>query len=200
MSDAKDQSRNAAADSEGPKPKKRRERFHGRVTRERPATCARRGCREPGEFRAPLAPNTPAARDGAPEWQYFCLDHVREFNAGYSWKGDIPGPTDRWDRAAKGFAANAYAGAFADELGIFGRDAFAAGRSSVTRWSPAERDALGIFDLGESASAADIRARYKELVRRYHPDSNGGDRSHEARLQAVLDAYTSLKSSSAFTD
>jgi hypothetical protein len=26
-------------------------------------------------------------------------------------------------------------------------------------------------------------------VRRYHPDRNGGDRSHEARLTEVIDAY-----------
>ena len=35
--------------------------------------------------------------------------------------------------------------------------------------------------------------RYAELVRRYHPDRNGGDRSHEKALQAVIEAYTALK-------
>ncbi|MHB9881011.1 J domain-containing protein [Pacificimonas sp. ICDLI1SI03] len=175
---------------------RRRERFHGRVTRDVPTACARPGCQEEGEFRAPLG--GPIATDGPPRWQYFCLEHVREFNAGYSWKGDTPGPTDRWERATRAFAANAYADAFADELGIFGRDAFATSAAAAGRWTAGERNALSAMDLGESASAADIRARYKELVRRYHPDSNGGDRSHEARLQAVLDAYTQLKTSAAF--
>ena len=40
--------------------------------------------------------------------------------------------------------------------------------------------------------------RYSVLVRRYHPDRNGGDRSHEKALQAVIDAYTQLKSRPAF--
>ncbi|MEM8826074.1 MAG: J domain-containing protein [Pseudomonadota bacterium] len=176
------------------RPRKRRERFHGRIDRDAP--CARPGCDEPGEFRAPI-PGAPAGT-----WQYFCLDHVREFNAGYRFRGGRPpSADDRWERgwqtAGRGFSANAYAGAFVDELGIFARGSFAG--ASAARWTPAERDALQVMDLGESASAADIRTRYKALVRRFHPDMNGGDRSHEARLQAVLDAYSELKQSQAFT-
>ena len=38
-----------------------------------------------------------------------------------------------------------------------------------------------------------LRVRYAELVRLYHPDHNGGDRSHEKALQAVIEAYTALK-------
>ncbi len=173
-------------------PKQRRERFHGRVRRANAAPCARPGCQEPGEFRAPVqdAPNG--------TWQYFCLDHVREFNAGYSWKGPIPKPTDRWERATQAFAANGYANAFRDDLGIFGQGEVTMPTRDAARWSAKERLALGVLDLGTSASAATIARRYKELVRQYHPDSNGGDRSHEARLQAVLDAYTQLKKASAF--
>ncbi|MGB3723449.1 MAG: DnaJ domain-containing protein [Pacificimonas sp.] len=179
--------------SEGPPPKrKRRERFHGRVERPDASLCARPGCPEPGEFRAPV----PGAPNGT--WQYFCLDHVREFNTGYSWKGPIPKPTDRWERATQAFAANGYAGAFRDDLGIFNADELTMPTRAAARWSAKERTALSVLDLGTSASAADIRVRYKELVRQYHPDSNGGDRSHEARLQAVLDAYTQLKKASAF--
>jgi DnaJ-class molecular chaperone len=35
-------------------------------------------------------------------------------------------------------------------------------------------------------------------VRRYHPDKNGGDRSKEARLTAVIEAYQLLKVAAAF--
>ena len=38
-----------------------------------------------------------------------------------------------------------------------------------------------------------LRRRYSELVRRYHPDRNGGDRSHEHRLQRVVEAYQLLR-------
>ena len=57
-------------------------RFHGRV--ESPGrTCEAPGCREAGEFRAPG--RMPHGFDGPGEWRWFCLDHVREFNAGYDW-------------------------------------------------------------------------------------------------------------------
>ena len=41
-------------------------------------------------------------------------------------------------------------------------------------------------------------SRYSQLVRRYHPDRNGGDRSQEARLGAVIDAWQLLKTARAF--
>lgn len=57
-------------------------RFHGRVESEgRP--CEAPGCREAGEFRAPG--RRPNGFDGPGEWRWFCLQHVREFNAGYDW-------------------------------------------------------------------------------------------------------------------
>ena len=43
-----------------------------------------------------------------------------------------------------------------------------------------------------------LRKRYSTLVRRYHPDRNGGDRSHEARLQRVVEAYQLLRKAAAF--
>ena len=40
-----------------------------------------------------------------------------------------------------------------------------------------------------------MKRTYKELVKRYHPDVNGGDRSAEERLAQVIRAYGVLKKS-----
>jgi DnaJ-class molecular chaperone len=56
-----------------------------------------------------------------------------------------------------------------------------------------ERNALADLDLDDDADGPAIRARYTELVRRLHPDANGGDRSGENRLQRVIRAYQSLR-------
>jgi len=83
---------------------------------------------------------------------------------------------------------------YADPFGMFG-----AGRVKVEPGAPArrlgklERNALADLDLEDEADAAKIRARYKELVKRCHPDSNGGDRSAEAKLQRVIKAYKTLQ-------
>jgi curved DNA-binding protein CbpA len=52
--------------------------------------------------------------------------------------------------------------------------------------------------LDPQADRKRLRSRYSELVRRYHPDRNGGDRSHEARLQSVVEAYQLLRKAAAF--
>ncbi|HAJ46902.1 MAG TPA: molecular chaperone DnaJ, partial [Alphaproteobacteria bacterium] len=61
--------------------------------------------------------------------------------------------------------------------------------------SPLQVKALETLDLEPSASWDDIKLRYKELVKKFHPDANGGDRSAEDRLKAVIKAYGQLRSS-----
>ena len=40
--------------------------------------------------------------------------------------------------------------------------------------------------------------RRRRMVRRYHPDRNGGDRSHEKKLGAVIAAWQKLRGARAF--
>ena len=53
--------------------------------------------------------------------------------------------------------------------------------------------ALEELALDENADSRTIRLRYAELIKRFHPDSNGGDRSAEAKLNKVIKAYQVLK-------
>jgi hypothetical protein len=182
-------------------------RMHGRVEGAR-ARCAVPGCTSPGEFKAPLQP---ANFDGPGAWRFLCLDHVREHNAKYNFfDGMSPeeisraqSPLAGWDRPSRKFAAN---GAdppprwsdFSDPL-----DAIATRFGSIregakpSRFSKAERRALSVLALGDDADRNQLRKRYSGLVRRYHPDKNGGDRSHERRLGEVIEAYQLLRKSAA---
>ena len=178
--------------------------MHGRVEGAR-AQCAVPGCAAPGEFKAPLQP---ANFDGPGAWRFLCLDHVREHNAKYNFfDGMSPeeiqeaqSPLAGWERTSRTFAAN---GAdppprwsdFADPL-----DAIATRFGRVrepSRFNKAERQALSVLGLGEDADRHSLRQTYSTLVRRYHPDKNGGDRAHEARLTAVIEAYQLLRKSAA---
>ena len=58
----------------------------------------------------------------------------------------------------------------------------------------AERKAFDTLGLEIDATATEIKARFKELVKRHHPDANGGDRSTEDRLREIIQAYNYLKS------
>ena len=183
-------------------------RLHGRVEGAR-ARCAAPGCDAPGEFKAPLQP---ADFDGPGAWRFLCLDHVREHNAKYNFfQGmspeeiqDAQGPLGGWERPSRRFAAN---GAdpppswsdFTDPLdAISARFGRRRDPRSASRFSKPERRALSVLGLAEDTDLHALRQRYSALVRRYHPDKNGGDRSHEGRLGEVIEAYQLLRKAAAF--
>jgi hypothetical protein len=56
-----------------------------------------------------------------------------------------------------------------------------------------ERNALVELGLEETAGPDEIKTRFKTLVKRLHPDANGGDRGTEDKLRAVIQAYNYLK-------
>ena len=182
--------------------------MHGRVEGAR-ARCAVPGCSNPGEYKAPLQP---ANFDGPGAWRFLCLDHVREHNARYNFfEGMSPeeiqeaqGPLGGWERPSRKFATN---GAdppptwsdFADPLeAISGRFGRIRDKGQPSRFSKAERRALSVLGLGEDSDLHQLRQRYSALVRRFHPDKNGGDRSHEGKLRQVIEAYQQLRKSVAF--
>jgi len=178
--------------------------------------CNWPGCSEAAAHRAPKG----RLREG--QYWGFCLQHVREYNSSYNYfagmsdeavarfqKDAITGHLPTWKMGVNGRAKSDPAdgfgpnlGAAADPLGIFRE---LGGR---TRWVPGserperegrmvrnvERKALDALGLELDATRADIKARFKVLVKRHHPDANGGDRTSEDRLREVIQAYNYLKS------
>lgn len=147
-----------------------------------------------------------------------CFDHVRQFNASYDFfegmtRDEIEAaqtPYSGWERETRAFAR---VGAdsppswadFADPLDAISarfkqrrEAAMPRERKDGRPLSPADRDALQALGLDIDADRRMLRARYSELVRRYHPDRNGGDRSMEKGLQKVVEAYQQLRGSAAF--
>jgi hypothetical protein len=196
----------------------RPDKFHGRI-HNAGRLCAAPGCSEPGEFRAP-GPRPPNF-DGPGEWRWLCLDHVREFNAGYDWFEGMTSeeilaaqsPIAGWRTDTRAFRPDAGIDGvprwadFDDPLDAIGARAAsirarAAGRQQAarqaSRFTPQERQALETMGLGLDTDLHGLRKRYSTLVRRYHPDRNGGDRSHEGRLQLVIEAYQLLRKAAAF--
>lgn len=172
---------------------------------ERRIVCDYPGCDNTGEFRAPMG----RLREG--QYFCFCLDHVREYNATYNYfdgmtdeavarwmKADVIGHRPTWamgvNRAGKSFRED-NAG-IRDPLGVFRARARQAERPEPARpvYGIAARKALNALGLDETADAAAIKARYKELVKRLHPDANGGDRSSEDKLREIIRAYNYLRS------
>ena len=112
-------------------------------------------------------------------------------------------PTAGWDRQTRAFA---HAGSdpapswsdFSDPLDAISTRFRRSRRDAPSRFSRAEQRALSVLGLGEDADLKSVRNSYSKLVRRFHPDRNGGDRSHEGRLGEVIEAYQLLRKATAF--
>jgi hypothetical protein len=182
-------------------------KLHGKVEGAT-GRCAVPGCKGRGEYRAPVQP---ANFDGPGAYRLLCLEHVREHNTKYNYFAgmsaeeisDAQSPLAGWERPSRRFAHNgadpmpAWAD-FADPLEAIAASFRRADRGPPQRFTKEERRALSVLGLGEDAELHSVRRNYSRLVRRYHPDRNGGDRSHEAMLAKVIDAWQLLKKAKAF--
>ena len=60
--------------------------------------------------------------------------------------------------------------------------------------APAElREPLSTLGLEWPVALDVVKARYKELAKRHHPDANGGDRAAEERLKTINLAYAAVR-------
>lgn len=171
--------------------------------------CDQIGCRHAGLHRAPKA------RGLDHDHWWFCAAHAAEYNRRWNYfegmndtelrayeeaerAGHRPtwtfrsGRLDQFSGAMKNFRK----GQRADPFGMFNADGApepaAARRRSLGRLQVLALETLG---LDERATAEIVRTTYADLVKRYHPDSNGGDRTMESHLHKVIRAYQTLKSS-----
>ena len=177
------------------------------------------GCEWP-RCDAPATHRAPKGRLRASEYWRFCLDHVREYNNSYNFfegmsddaiakyqKEDLTGHRPTWKmgsvggrrteakRNSRGSRGSGWAAD--DPFGLFERVAgggqarpAAEGRKVLN----AQRRALDVLGLEADAKRPDIKAKFKVLVKRHHPDANGGDRTSEDRLREIIAAYNYLKS------
>nr|WP_283949741.1 J domain-containing protein [Limobrevibacterium gyesilva] len=162
-------------------------------------TCDLPGCGTVGEYRAPKS------RQALHEYWWFCLEHVRAYNAAWDfYKGMSPGEIEAQLRADTSWQRPTWplgrlGGARIDEELL--RDplhVLAAGRANDRRRpaneAPSEmREPLAALGLSWPLTMDELKSRYKELAKRHHPDANNGDRGAEERLKVINLAYAALR-------
>lgn len=170
--------------------------------------CDYPGCKGGGDYRAPKS------RERLREYYWFCIEHVRAYNAAWDYFADMsqrdieahirssvvwdrptwrPGQ-DNWARVYEKVRQTVFED-FAQFDGEAADDAGA--RDERERWrkhTPTpELEALACLDLEPPVEFDAIKARYRSLAKRYHPDINGGCKKAEERLKLINRAYTVLK-------
>lgn len=163
--------------------------------------CDSQGCAGEGLYRAPKS-------RALNEYHWFCLDHVRQYNKAWNFcsgmsESEIEAMVRRdttWERETKPLS---HWMAHEERLKAAAQ-AFAAGeahkasedwkkRQKAREPETPEAAALRLLGLTPPVDYAAIRARYIELVKLNHPDTNGGDKASEERLKTINQALQVLK-------
>ena len=166
--------------------------------------CEHEGCENAGEFRAPRG------RDSLRTYYWFCLDHIREYNKAWNYyagmsreevehhvREDIVGWRPTWPVGLRGRFGRG--GRFYDPFGFFkGGEADAEAENAeslANEYAPDTKEgkALAQLNLRPPITFSAIKSRYKELVKRHHPDANNGDKGAEEKLKIINEAYGILK-------
>ncbi len=182
--------------------KVRDEKFFGI---DRPVTtraCDCPGCAERGEYRAPKS------REHLEEYYWFCLNHVRSYNLNWDY---YAGMNERqieahirddscWQRAT--WPLGNWRQREADLKEKVTRDFFENDTDPTPSGGPAEPrhhipravvEALAVLDLQPPVDFVQIKAHYKTLVKRHHPDANSGSAAAEAKFKDINQAFTTLR-------
>ncbi len=173
--------------------------------------CDIPGCAHLGEFKAPKS------RYDLRDYYWFCLDHVREYNANWDFfKGMSPGEiethmhrTATWDRPTW---RSTEAGLNEDRTKQKIYEHFTRGESVFGDFSASGKEddkkdahidlgsiphptieALAAMGLKPPVDWDEVKSHYKKLVKKYHPDTHKGDKNAEEELKKINLAYTILK-------
>ena len=190
-------------------------------------TCDWPDCEHEGEHKAPRN------RENLRDYLWFCLDHVREYNKSWNYLDGIDSEELRamqwssatWNRPTwplndrvkhnAGRDATTQAEHIRDAADQF-RDSQDPGTLSAedlaefasrARLTPEDRLALDVLGLKATATLRDVKKRYKQLVKRFHPDANGGApdsaetrKESEDQLRMIIAAYSHLVKSPHLTN
>ena len=166
-------------------------------------SCDYPGCEADGDYRAPRS------RDNLGEYHWFCLEHVKAYNARWDYCKDmnaediereirrsIGGDRPTWPLRER-VSGRQFQFGFTDHLGAFAEN-FGRQRTAQpppSRLSAEEAAAMKLMDLTPPLTEQALKTRYKLLVKRYHPDANGGDPHAEERIKQINAAYSLLRAS-----
>jgi hypothetical protein len=176
--------------------------------RRRAPPCDWPGCGKPGPHRAPKG------RSQEGQFYNYCLEHVQLYNKSYNFFEGMPddaiagwqkeamtGHRPTWKLGENSWAAHngpkrkgERAKSTHDPFNLFSGDSVDSPRKQGRTIRNAELKALHTLGLDETATPEKTKLQYKTLVKRLHPDANGGSRDNEDALKAVIQAYDYLRS------
>ena len=161
--------------------------------------CDWKNCKEMGSYKAPIE------KDNSRKFRLLCLEHIKLFNKNWNYfdgmgqneienflKSDLT-----WHRPTQKFGSYdnffniLWNNALEDKLNIFKGSNFK--EFKKTKISQTDRDALEVMGLNDQVKWEEIHSKFKNLVKKYHPDKNQGNKEFEDKLKKITLAYSQLK-------
>lgn len=166
------------------------------------AGCDWPDCSEVGQYPAPAA-------EGGNSRRHFCLEHIRSYNRSFNFfegmsEADIAafqrsartGHRPTWSMGARRATPGQKGGwQWQDPMDLISEASAGQAAPPAKQASSGQKRALEVLELDEKATAEEVKTRYKARIKKFHPDANKGDRSHEEKLNRVIQAYNYLKAS-----
>ena len=160
--------------------------------------CHEKGCLNEGEYMAPKSPNNN-------EKYFFCLDHIKIYNKRWNYfagknqkqiydfqKNDFfeGRPTKPFSNGCSSKIKFEFEFGLNNEKLKFTRKK----KSFFTNSKNNSRidKALKIFSLNDDFSEIILKKRYKELVKKYHPDLNKSFLNKDSKIKEINNAYNFL--------
>ena len=164
--------------------------------------CDFAGCEAAADHRAPKS------KVDLDEFYWFCFQHAAAYNRSWDYfqgmdqeeidkfrTDAMTGHRPTWKLGERGYAAW-MDDRVKDYHDVLDKTSYQpSSRKFVPRHTKQQRRDLAELELDETATLQDIKMRYKQLVKRFHPDANGGDKRAEERFKSINEAYSSLISS-----
>lgn len=148
-------------------------------------SCHMAGCKHPGIYPAPHSPDRPQP------YIWLCLQHVREHNAKWNYfhnysaqeiEKEIRKATV-WERPTwpfgKGPLSHKHCKKTTKRKGDY--------------LPPEVKDALHLLELAPTCTLHAVKVRYRELVKKYHPDIHKNEETKTEKFLAIQQAFGTLK-------
>lgn len=178
--------------------------FADQETKKTTKNCDIPDCNAEGDHRAPK-------HRGLDEYYNFCFEHAREYNKAWNFfdgmsnsevedymTSSLYGNRPTWKYGVNGATPEEELFQQAQKEYFYSEHSYQSNaeqkhKSLYGDRTSAEHEAMGLMGLEPPVELEDIKARYKKLAKKYHPDLNKDNPDAEELLKKINMAYTILK-------
>jgi len=175
---------------------KKKKDYAPHISPDQATSCQAPGCHEAGVYKAPKS------RNNLHDYRWLCLEHIREHNQQWDFfagfgreqieafiRDAVYGHRPTWNRE------NRMRRQQFEELQDALYEFLHAGTKAPKRTPPLSaklRKALVTLDIDYPCTTRQLKAKYRTLVKKHHPDVNKGDKQSEEKFKQITTAYHAL--------